>query len=267
MPQPELKIVVRATGEIFLDGQEVTLGELAGALDAAKLEGSTVRYTRENPAAEAPPEVEDVMKMITSRRLRIALSGPPEPEETKPSKVIEFPGPELLFAKVRKQAAANRVVSLLRPNQVLYGLAAPAPGTINPQLEAGVRAMVSDEQQRNIAALAAPGALSAGDLGKAPVVAEIARQVPFFGLLVGLAYIGHAVWLFEASADMVPVGCEEADVALIDSNAVPNMPQGWAADIGAIMRNPNILVFDRSRNKMGVLRTAGEVPGRLEFPA
>ena len=33
-----------------------------------------------------------------------------------------------------------------------------------------------------------------------------------------------------------------------------------------VMRNANILAYDRSRSKMGALRTAGEVPGKIEFP-
>jgi len=275
MAQPELNIHILATGEIRLDGQEATIDDVAGALDAAKLDGATVRYRRDEPSAEAPSEAEQIIQMITARRLRIALSPSPdsedaivaEPAAENTSKVIEFPGIELLFAKLRKQAAGNRGVTLLRPDQVLYSLAAPAPGTINPQMEAGVKAMVPADQKRNIAAISAAGALSAGDPGKPPAVVDIARQVPFFGLLIGLAYIGHAVWLFEGIETMMPAGCEDADLLLVDSHAVASLPSSWTTDAGAIMRNPNILVWDRARNRMGALRTAGEVPGRIEFPA
>jgi hypothetical protein len=272
LAQQELKITVTASGRTLLDGQEVTLEELETALDAAKIDGAVVRYHRENPTADAPPEAEAVIRMIAAKRLRIGLStqsdfsDPITVEPPATPKVIEFPGIELLFAKIRKQAAANRGVSLLRPDQILYTLPAPPPGSINPQLEAGVKAMVPSDSPRNIAAISARGALSAGDPTKPPALPDIARQVPFFGLLIGLSYVGHAVWIFEAISTMLPAGCEDADVLLIDSLAVAALPKDWATDAGAIMRNPNILVFDRSRNKVGALRTAGEVPGRLEFP-
>jgi hypothetical protein len=270
VPQPEINVRVLETGEIRVDGHEVSLDELAAALDAARLDGSVVHYSHDNPDLQKPPEVDPIMRMITQRRLRVSLDAlprtAPAAEEKPESNVIQFPGIEMLFAKVRKHAAANRGVSLLRQDQKVYVLPAPLPGSINPQMEAGIKATVPSEQPRNIAAIAAPGALSGGDATKPPTVQDISRQVPFFGFLVGLAYVGHAVWIFEASAAWMPAGCEDADLLVMDSHAVSALPQGWATDAGTIMRNPNILVFDRTRQKMGALRTAGEVPGRIEFP-
>jgi hypothetical protein len=95
---------------------------------------------------------------------------------------------------------------------------------------------------------------------------DIARHVPFLGLLVGLAYVGHAVWIFDAVPALMPAGCEDADVLVVDSNAVATLPSGWMDDARLVMRNPNILVYDRVRQKVGALITAGEVPGAIEFP-
>jgi hypothetical protein len=207
------------------------------------------------------------MKLIAANRLRIALSTAAEegPEAARPSNVIEFPGNEVFFSKVRRLAGGNRGISLVRADQTHYVLPAPPPGTINEQMVAGVKSVVSSEQPRNIAAIAAADAL-AGDPSRPPQVTDVARHVPFFGLLVGLAYVGHPVWIFEAQPSMMPAGCEEADILILDSNAIATLPPGWAVDAGAVMRNPNILMFDRTRHKIGALRTAGEVPGRIEFP-
>ena len=128
-----------------------------------------------------------------------------------------------------------------------------------------VRGVVSSEQPRNIAAIANRGAL-AGDPSKPPTVPDVARKVPFFGLLMGLAYVGHTVWLLEGVPQMATAGCEDADVLIVDSAAVGTLPPGWEVDASLVMRNANILIFDRAREKVGALRTAGEIPGRLEFP-
>ena len=128
-----------------------------------------------------------------------------------------------------------------------------------------VKPVIPSEQPRNVAAIAAHGALSADPSNK-PALREIAKRVPFFGLLIGLAYTGHAVWIFEASPELVTAGCEDADVLIVDSDAIAAFPQGWAVDAALVMRNPNMLVYDRNRQKIGALRTAGEVPGRIEFP-
>jgi hypothetical protein len=256
-----VNIRVLASGQILLEGREVSLSELDDALYNAKLEGSTVLYDRENPDTAGPPEAEAVMKLITANRLRIAFA----PQPDRPSKVIEFPGIETFFAKIRRQAAGHRGVSLVRADQVVYNLPAPPQGSISPQMVEGVNSVVSSEQIRNIAAVAAADAL-AGDPSKPPTLPDVARQVPFFGLLIGFAYVGHAVWIFEAIPAMMPSGCEDADILIVDSNAIATLPEGWVEDAGAIMRNPNILVYDRSRHKVGAMRTAGEVPGRIEFP-
>jgi hypothetical protein len=256
-----VKIRVLASGRILLDGREVSLTDLDDALYSAKLEGSTVQYDRERPGSEAPPEADAVMKLITANRLRIAFT----PQTDRPSNVIEFPGIETFFAKVRRQAAGNRGVSLVRPDQVVYGLPAPPQGSISPQMVEGVKSVISPEQPRNIAAIAPADAL-AGEPSKPPTLPEVARHVPFFGLLIGLAYTGHAVWIFEAVPTMMPAGCEDADVLIVDSNAIATLPGSWVEDAGAVMRNPNILVYDRNRHKVGAMRTAGEVPGQIEFP-
>jgi hypothetical protein len=263
----DLKVSVLSSGDILLDGRQVSLSELEEAFQAAKVDGSVVKYYRENPQGEAPPEAEAVVKLIVANRLRVALTPNADfsDQPARPSNVLEWPGIETFFAKVRKQAAGSRGVSLVRPDRSHYVLPAPPPGAISPQMEAGVKAVIPSDQPRNVAAIVASGAL-AGDPSKPPALPDIAKRVPFFGLLIGLAYTGHAVWIFEASPEAMPAGCEDADVLIVDSDALAALPTGWAVDAAIIMRNPNILAFDRTRQKLGALRTAGEVPGRIEFP-
>jgi hypothetical protein len=272
-PVPEaLKISVLSSGTILLDGRQVSLSELEETLQTAKLTGLTVKYYRENPQGNAPPEAEAVLTLITANRLRVSLHAesdfsdkPDLQQAARPSNVIEWPGIETFFAKVRKKASESRGVSLVRPDRLHFILPAPPQGSISPQMAEGVKAAIPSEQPRSVAAIAAPGAL-AGDAAQKPALPDIAKRVPFLGLLIGLAYTGHAVWIFEASTEVMPAGCEEADVLVVDSDAIAALPQGWAVDAAIVMRNANILVYDRSRHKIGAMRTAGEVPGKIEFP-
>jgi hypothetical protein len=257
-----LKIGVLSSGKILLDGHESSLDKLEEALQAAKLNGSLVEYYRENPEAQAPPEAAAVLDLIIANHLRVSLTTQP----ARPSNLIEWPGIDTFFAKVRKQAANSRGVSLVRPDRDHFILPAPPPGSINQQMVDGVKAVIPSDEPRNIAAIAANGALGANGPNK-PTLPDIAKRVPFFGLLIGLAYTGHAVWIFEASPEMLTAGCEDADVLIVDSDAIAALPPGWAVDAAVIMRNPNILAYDRNRQKIGALRTAGEVPGRIEFPS
>jgi hypothetical protein len=262
-----VRVSVTASGKILLEDREVSLSALDDALQTAKIEGATIQYDREDPASEAPAEVMQVMKLITDKRLRIALPAMPDTSESapRPSNVLEFPGAESFFTKVRRKAAGVRSVSVVRSELAHFMLPAPPQGTINEQMIAGVRAVVAAEEPRNIAAIAAADAL-AGDPSKPPSLPDIARRVPFFGLLMGLAYVGHAVWIFEAVASLLNDGCEDADVLIVDSNAIATLPSGWSETASGVMRNPNILVYDRNREKLGAICTAGEVPGRIEFP-
>jgi hypothetical protein len=245
-----LNISVLSSGRILLEGRDVTLDELEEALEAARLDGKVVHYSRENPAGEAPPEVDAVMKLITAKHLRLAFTLQPDH-----SKIVEIPAIETFFAGVRRQAISNRGVLLVQLYQKPRLIPAPAAGSIKPQLVDGVKSVVSSEQPRSIAAIAAKGTVT-GDL----------QRVPYFGLLLGLSYVGHAVWVFDVAKAAIPAGCEEADILIVDSNAIADLPSGWAEDAAVAMRNANVLVFDRTRQKIGALRTAGEVPGRLEFP-
>ena len=57
----QVKISVLSSGQALLDGREVTLSELEEALQAARLNGSPIRYYREDPESEAPAEAEAVL--------------------------------------------------------------------------------------------------------------------------------------------------------------------------------------------------------------
>jgi len=77
------------------------------------------------------------------------------------------------------------------------------------------------------------------------------ENIPFFGLLMGLGIIGHAVWIFDAaSTTLLSAGCAQADFLIVDSARLDSLPPGWEAFAAKAMRNPQILVHDRATHRL-----------------
>ena len=61
------------------------------------------------------------------------------------------------------------------------------------------------------------------------VTKEISKAIPFVGMLMGFAYIGHAVWIFEGHPDALEAGCRDADVLIVDGGMAPFLSKDWIA--------------------------------------
>jgi hypothetical protein len=57
--------------------------------------------------------------------------------------------------------------------------------------------------------------------------ADIRKAIPFFDYLLGFAYLGHAVWIFEGHASVLEIGCQGADYVLIDQCMLPFLAPDW----------------------------------------
>ena len=84
-------------------------------------------------------------------------------------------------------------------------------------------------------------------------------------MLMGLTYIGHAVWVFEGHPSAFVAGCRHADVLIVDSSMLGGLEDGWEDRAAAVMRNANILVHDRSTFQLRILHKVGEQLGALGF--
>jgi hypothetical protein len=101
-----------------------------------------------------------------------------------------------------------------------------------------------------------------GDKGKA---------IPFLGILVGLASIGHTVVVFEGHPSAFESGVRESDVLVVDSGMLPFMREDWKeAAFGAMRRGAQVFVHDRKTFTLSpVLSPGGEsdrVPLRRQYP-
>jgi hypothetical protein len=287
----KVKISVLASGSILLDGQPADLAQVDAALEKVKQGGGQVWYYRESVGAQPPPAALAVFQRLLHHKVALSLSSKPDFSDWVDGKGVSRPRaaegapaaapgaaprmPEVsirsdieeVFARLRQTAKAPGAeggLAILKPDRthlVMPRLAA------TPSLETMAKNMdrlIPGEVKRNIAVIA----YTVFDVpaGAAPGLAEVSKAIPFLGMLVGLSYIGHAVWVFEGHASALAAGCRDGDVLIVDSAMRPLLPPAWDADAAAAMRNGNILVHHRATFQLAMIRKAGTDAARLQFP-
>ena len=75
---------------------------------------------------------------------------------------------------------------------------------------------------------------------------DISQAIPFFGILLGFAYIGHSVWVFEGHKSALAAGCRDADVLIVDGAMIPYLQTDWAVVAASVMKRPEIYTHDRA---------------------
>ena len=85
----------------------------------------------------------------------------------------------------------------------------------------------------------------------APSLEAVNQAIPFFGILMGFATIGHAVWIFDPDTPVaLNPGARQADVLIVDSDRLSALPAGWQETVALVMRKPQILVHDRATHQL-----------------
>ncbi len=267
----------------MLDGQPIEMDALDRKLQAADKETTAIWYYREAAAKDPPPHAMAVIQLVIKHKLRISISSRPDFSDYVDGKGVSHPRapqavgrmPEVveasnigdIFESIRKIAAGDKGqggLVILRPNRT-YLVVPPMPES--PELKKfaeGLAHLIPAGVQRNVAVIANT---EFGSGAQTPSVAEVNQAIPFFGLLMGLSYLGHAVWVFEGHASAFQAGCWNADALLVDSAIVPLLPAGWQQTARAALRNANILLHDRATFQLRVVSSAGAATDRLEFTA
>lgn len=275
-----LKISVLASGHVLADGQAVELAQLAEKLQALQGANGAVWYYREPSSGDPPAQAMEVLKLVVQHKLRISISSKPDFSDYVDSQGVSHPrgtadggaalrmpavdtgiDPESTFAQVRNRRGENELV-IVRPNRQVLCLPPPDETPALRKVAAGLERLVPADVQRNIAVIADTG--FAGGAG-APGLAEAGQAIPFFGLLMGFAFIGHRVWIFEGHASAFAAGCRDADVLIVDGGMLPMLPAGWQDTAAAVLRSANILVHDRANYQLRAVRKLGAGVDRLEF--
>jgi hypothetical protein len=266
---------VLANGTVLVDGKAATLEELDLALASTKQASGQVWYYREAARGEAPPVAKQVIDRVVAQRVPISLSSKPDFSDWVDAKGVSHPRntpvasdreTDEYFTTVRRTASGKgegEGLVIVKPDRTLMVLPRMAESPELKGMAETVARMVPAEKQRNIAAIAHT-AFENGPQGAAGI-AEVGNAIPFFGILVGLSYIGHAVWVFDGGGSTLLAGCREADMVIVDSAVRGSLPAGWDVKVAGVMRNANILVHNRANSSLGAIRKVGTDPRTFEF--
>jgi len=275
-----LKISVLASGAILADGKPADLPQLEQLLSGTKENKGTVWYYREAAGGEPPRAAKSVLNLIVQNKLPISLSSKPDFSDWVDAKGISHPRAataaaampdvalisdiDAVFLDARKMASGekgDRGLVIVRPDRKLLLLPAL---TASPELDAqaaNLERLIPSAVKRFVAVIA-----DTRFALEKPSLKSAGKAIPFFGNLLGLSYIGHAVWIFEGHASALAAGCRDADVLFVDGGMVALLQQGWEDEASKVMRNANILIQDRGTFKLRIVRRAGQSLERLEFP-
>jgi hypothetical protein len=122
----------------------------------------------------------------------------------------------------------------------------PPAGSMPAAQVASIEGMLPSKVKRNIAVIAYTELRA--------VTSDLAKTIPFAGMLMGMAYIGHAVWIFEGHPSALAAGCRSADLLIVDGGMAPHLGDGWAATAAGAMRHPQIYLHDRATYKLGQVK-------------
>ena len=234
----------------------------------------------------------DVVRLVVKHGLPISISSQPDFSDYVDSDGVSHPRPEAgtlpstnephmpvvpvrddieeIFAEVRQTAAGAsgpRGMVLVQPDRALLIVPALEETPKLSALAAGLEEMIPSAIRRNIAVIAYTelGPERPDGAFAQPSVMDASRSIPFFGLLAGLTYIGHSVWVFEGHPSALAAGCRLADILIVDSAMLPFLEQGWENQAAMAMSNANILIHGRTTGRLCFLRKVGQGHGRMEF--
>jgi hypothetical protein len=125
----------------------------------------------------------------------------------------------------------------------------PPRGCFGPELIAGVRLIVPEDEPQAITVIAFNDVLRA-ELPDRPeqqgITAELVNLlIPFLGYLLGMASTGHSVIVFEGHSSALALACRDADLLIVDDAMLAHLQKDWVAGACGAMGKPRILVFGR----------------------
>jgi hypothetical protein len=166
---------------------------------------------------------------------------------------VDIPANTGVFAKARtdianagakeRLAPGQHCLGILTPGRLLMIVNAPKPGGVPNEFVAQVKALLPADKPLNITAIS----FTALD----PLMKDKAKCIPMLGQLLGFAYIGHNVLVFEGHASMLEHALNDCDVLWIDSAMLPLLEEGWVDVAHRMMASPpRILVCNRKTGQV-----------------
>ena len=139
-------------------------------------------------------------------------------------------------------APGQRCIGIMTPGRLLMFVGAPIPGTVPAEFVAQVKALLPAEKPLNITAISFTALDS--------LMRDKAKCIPMLGQLLGFAYVGHNVLVFEGHSSALEHALKGCDVLWIDSAMLPFLEEGWIDVAFRMMAPPRILAADRKTGRV-----------------
>src|SRR5262249_27234646 len=132
----------------------------------------------------------------------------------------------------------------------------PPQEAVSREWVESIRAIVPEEQPQNITSIAYTDVVSRGAFD----ASKVNDLIPFTGYLLGMAFLGHNVVVFEGHPSALVAGCQGADLLIVDDAMADLLQDDWVSVAARAMRRPRILVFRRD----GRIMVVDPAPDRRE---
>jgi hypothetical protein len=159
--------------------------------------------------------------------------------------VDTLPDMEGLFAKARVEiaSAGERRIGIVTPGRMIMFVPAPRPGSIAKEFVAQVSQLLPSAKPLNIT--------FAGYTQLEALMQDKAKCIPQLGQLLGFAYIGHSVVVFEGHPSAFEYALRDSDVLMIDSGMLPFLQTDWVDLALRVMRpGAKMMVQDRKTGRL-----------------
>ena len=152
------------------------------------------------------------------------------------------------FADGRRLSAGThgvRRVVIIAPDGTLVNVPVQAAEDADRSLLRDVRAALAPENEAltGLSITAINCTLGVQRLGRS--FRHLLPLVPNLSYLVGAACLGNTVVAFEGHPDAFAIGCEQADMLIVDDGMLPFLQADWAAVALKTLRQPRIILFGR----------------------
>ena len=152
------------------------------------------------------------------------------------------------FADARRLSAGshgNRWVVIIAPDGTLVNVPVPTEEDADQSLLSDVRGALAPGQEPITELTITSINCTNGVKRLASSFHKMLPLVPNLSYLVGAVRLGNTVTAFEGHSRDFAVGCENADMLIVDDGMIPFLQPDWAAVALRTLRQPRIILFGR----------------------
>ena len=149
---------------------------------------------------------------------------------------------------VPNQPEDQRYLAIITPGRHTASVHCPLPAVMTPKMIKSVRDIVPEEHEQAVTVIADTRIPEHGKLA----LRTVAERMPFLGYLLGIAFVGHTVVVFEGHPSALVDGCRGADLLIVDEERMDSLQQDWMEVAASVMRRPRIMVVTRDGTFLAV---------------